>query len=428
MAKKVDLYEVLGVEKAATAAELRKAYHRRALVVHPDKAGKKLDDDGAAFKALTEAYEILKDPAKRKRYDRTGMVESDGFLSAYERFRGTEVTEKDVDSFLAKFRHSEAEEKDVVDYCKSHNGDMSTILASIIGSEDGDAERFRTIALNAVEDGRLAAEMKESIEQSQILTVAELDAAEEDILSDDEDGEEDDDEDYHEGDEEDEEGEDGEMDDFIVPDDEDEGQKAAEADEDEDEEVAAAAAAGGGTRGSSGSGRAGSSVIGFEVGTLVEARWRRGTNWYAGEVVAVHAPEPESGQDDDDEDEDEDGPPALPSYDILYDDDGTTETKVPASLVRLSRQTKRRKPKRRREAKVEEKEAENETAETGTKSGKRKAKDSKSAQEKRCKKTTKKKGGHDDDLGDIDPSLLAMFRDRNASRSKNFAAFAAKYS
>lgn len=66
MAKR-DYYEVLGVNKSASADELKKAYRRLAVQYHPDRGG-----DEAQFKEVNEAYEILKDDSKRKRYDQFG--------------------------------------------------------------------------------------------------------------------------------------------------------------------------------------------------------------------------------------------------------------------------------------------------------------------------------------------------------------------
>jgi molecular chaperone DnaJ len=67
MATTRDYYEILGVKKDASADEIKKAFRRAAVEHHPDRGG-----DEAKFKELNEAYEVLKDTDKRKRYDQFG--------------------------------------------------------------------------------------------------------------------------------------------------------------------------------------------------------------------------------------------------------------------------------------------------------------------------------------------------------------------
>lgn len=64
---KRDYYEILGVGKNASADEIKKAFRRSAVEHHPDRGG-----DETKFKEINEAYEVLKDPSKRQRYDQFG--------------------------------------------------------------------------------------------------------------------------------------------------------------------------------------------------------------------------------------------------------------------------------------------------------------------------------------------------------------------
>ncbi len=66
---KDDYYEILGISKSASADEIKKAFRRAAVEHHPDRGG-----DEAKFKEINEAYEVLKDPEKRKRYDQFGKA------------------------------------------------------------------------------------------------------------------------------------------------------------------------------------------------------------------------------------------------------------------------------------------------------------------------------------------------------------------
>jgi len=77
MAANKDFYAVLGVEKTADAEEIKKAYRKLAVKYHPDKnPGDKSAEE--KFKEISEAYEILSDPAKRQQYDRFGSQAFEG--------------------------------------------------------------------------------------------------------------------------------------------------------------------------------------------------------------------------------------------------------------------------------------------------------------------------------------------------------------
>ena len=71
MSEKRDYYEVLSVERTVDAAELKRAYRRMAMELHPDRNPGNAEAEHG-FKEASEAYQVLSDPGKRAQYDRFG--------------------------------------------------------------------------------------------------------------------------------------------------------------------------------------------------------------------------------------------------------------------------------------------------------------------------------------------------------------------
>ena len=86
----IDYYQVLGLKKNATPAEIKKAYRKLAVKYHPDKnPGDKEAEE--KFKEINEAYAVLSDPQKKTQYDQFGSAGFHERFSQEDIFRGFDV-------------------------------------------------------------------------------------------------------------------------------------------------------------------------------------------------------------------------------------------------------------------------------------------------------------------------------------------------
>ncbi len=100
--EKRDYYEVLGVEKTATADQIKKAYRKKAIQYHPDKnPGDKEAEE--KFKEAAEAYEVLSNPDKRARYDQFGHAGMNGAGAGAGGFGGFSGEGMSMDDIFSMF-------------------------------------------------------------------------------------------------------------------------------------------------------------------------------------------------------------------------------------------------------------------------------------------------------------------------------------
>lgn len=75
---KIDLYEIIDVPRTATEDEIKKAYKKKAIKLHPDRNPNNQEEANRQFQELNRAAKILTDPESRSRYDQFGVIDGDG--------------------------------------------------------------------------------------------------------------------------------------------------------------------------------------------------------------------------------------------------------------------------------------------------------------------------------------------------------------
>ncbi|CAG0881163.1 unnamed protein product [Darwinula stevensoni] len=153
-----DLYKVLGVRKTVKDADIRKAYYKVSLKVHPDKATPKDREDATKrFQILGRVYSVLGDPEKRKIYDETGTVLDDEDIvmdqrdwTAYWRSLFGRVTLQDVENYEKGYVASEEERKDLLELYRKHKGNLDRVFSDLWFYKTEDEDRYRQILQDAI--------------------------------------------------------------------------------------------------------------------------------------------------------------------------------------------------------------------------------------------------------------------------------------
>lgn len=133
----MDLYEVLGVKKNATQKQLKKAYYAKSKIYHPDQGG-----NPEMFKQLVQAYGILSDPEKRKRYD---LGESAEDISRATMSFDQEVMTSLCGLFVQVVAGSDIQKTDLVALMKRHISQAVAGLENNVKAQKTVVEKFENV-------------------------------------------------------------------------------------------------------------------------------------------------------------------------------------------------------------------------------------------------------------------------------------------
>lgn len=159
-----DLYKLFGVPRDASESDVKKAYRRLSLLVHPDRADEARKEAATRkFQVLSKAHLVLADADRRAAYDDTGCVDEDDDLdsdrdwTSYWRLLFPKITLADVEKYLAKYRGSDEELADLKACYERFKGDFDAISEHLIGYKIEEEDRYRNILDKLIEDGEVKA-------------------------------------------------------------------------------------------------------------------------------------------------------------------------------------------------------------------------------------------------------------------------------
>ncbi|EDV27778.1 uncharacterized protein TRIADDRAFT_21399 [Trichoplax adhaerens] len=159
-----DLYQIIGVDKSASSSEVKRAYYKLSLKVHPDRVDEgERESSTKKFQVLGRIHSVLSNSDARALYDESGEIldedlpeaQQDRDWSQYWRLLFPKITLKDIQEFETKYRNSAEEKNDLIGYYVQLEGDMETIMENMMCSRIEDENRYYKILNPLIESGEL---------------------------------------------------------------------------------------------------------------------------------------------------------------------------------------------------------------------------------------------------------------------------------
>ncbi|XP_015908753.1 dnaJ homolog subfamily C member 9 [Parasteatoda tepidariorum] len=151
-----NLYDVLGVRKGASLLDIKKAYRKASLLIHPDRVEDEAKVEATRkFQVLAKVHFILSDIEKRAVYDESGEIDEENNISEndstpefwenYWRNLFPKITKEDIDTFFSKYKGSDEEIQDLKECYVKYEGDMNLIAEVFLGYDVEEEDRLITI-------------------------------------------------------------------------------------------------------------------------------------------------------------------------------------------------------------------------------------------------------------------------------------------
>ncbi|KAJ1565625.1 hypothetical protein HK096_001253 [Nowakowskiella sp. JEL0078] len=170
--EKVDIYAIFEIPKTANLSEIKRAYHKVALKLHPDKLAGTLKTDQEREEATKKFQKILlynvilSDDVKRARYDVTGVIEKEWanenehtteseWNEYFRELWSGKVTAESITEYEKNFKGSEEQKRDIIAAYNHSQGSMDFILSSVIATSAEDEEFIINIIETAIANSEI---------------------------------------------------------------------------------------------------------------------------------------------------------------------------------------------------------------------------------------------------------------------------------
>lgn len=156
-----DIYKIFSVNKDAPETEIRKAYYKLSLIVHPDRVQESEKEEATEkFKVLSRIYAILADKNKRAVYDEHGIIDDDddsigtNWLQMWQHFFKP-ISAQDINDYEKKYVGSETERNDIKKSYLNGKGCINYLLDHVQFMNCKDEPRILGIIKEMIADGEI---------------------------------------------------------------------------------------------------------------------------------------------------------------------------------------------------------------------------------------------------------------------------------